>query len=227
MIHIEVRTLGAPRPRSLAGSRADTECAVAAAHTMLRCGSRHTLGRSAARRCAARALGVPERSVTIDTGPCGEPIVRTGAGRTIELSISHSARLAVAAASSTGPVGIDLERVRATDVQHSEWAFSRSERQRIARLPVPHAGLWAWSLKEAAWKAWRLGTGPEDVCLTALRVTAGGVASRARATSRLSRLLEDDAPRTLYVRARPIEGPDGSYVLSLARAPRPNTPAAA
>jgi 4'-phosphopantetheinyl transferase EntD len=88
-------------------------------------------GRLAAKR-AVRAAGLPATRLA--------------------LSIAHVAgRAAAVAAPAPSRVGIDLERAGAVRTTHARYFLTRAERRLARRL-----GLTAlWTLKEAAWKAFR------------------------------------------------------------------------
>ncbi len=178
------------------------------------------LGRLAARRAAGRALVRQRRcsSVEVLTGQDGGPVVQVdGARDVVSVSLAHSGRLALACAwpNMAGEgyrAGVDLERVRPTDVARSRYAFSGRERALLARVPegLLLAGLAAWTAKEAAWKALGPAQGfdPAGVRLRALNL-AGGLAVVEASSGR---------PR-LGVRLGFVAGPDGIYLLSLARFP--------
>lgn len=74
--------------------------------------ARSVLAAVLARVAAARALGLPPAEVVIQRvcahcgGPHGKPVVR---GTALNLSLSHSAELVVAAVTFAGPVGVDVE----------------------------------------------------------------------------------------------------------------------
>lgn len=57
-------------------------------------------------------VGKPARSLTFDRSPLGKPVLH---GVDVSFSIAHSHELAVVAIAGDGPVGVDLERVRAID----------------------------------------------------------------------------------------------------------------
>ena len=156
-------------------------------------------------RLAARAALASEAE--IEAGPGGAPCV-LGTGR---VSIAHSGRLAVAAAwraSACRRFGVDLEKVRASEVGVSEYAFSRSERNLIASAGRS-SGLSAWVAKEAAWKAMRLppSAGPQAARIRARDLRRGSAVVHARSGERTVRF---------RVSLRRIAGPDGTYLLALA-----------
>ncbi len=173
------------------------------------------IGRLAAHTALDR-LGVSDAGIWIAPGRHGEPVVHS-TERDTRIAIAHSGRVGAACAwrnrtTRTRHVGIDIERVRRTDVGQSRYAFSRRERRlvRDAGGSALHAGLFAWVAKEAAWKALRLSPdrGPAAVALTMFDPTHG----RAAVVSR------DDGtrPASLRVRMRAVAGPDHAYLLAVA-----------
>jgi hypothetical protein len=114
-------------------------------------GDRLAAARAAA-SAVARVSGCAENDVALShrTGAAPIPMLRH-AGATEPLpcavSIAHSAGHAVAAADTTGRVGVDLER--AGTVSHSQLRLFASPCERA--LGIDPTTL--WTLKEAAWKA--------------------------------------------------------------------------
>src|SRR5512136_2393918 len=113
------------------------------------------LGRVAARVAVRRALGVETATVPIDilTGPDGEPQVQIdGQVGIASVSVSHSGRL-VAACGWRDPggnkrsAGVDLERLRPTEIARSSYVFTQREQRLLARAPQGSilAGLAAWT----------------------------------------------------------------------------------
>ncbi|MGQ0504707.1 MAG: 4'-phosphopantetheinyl transferase family protein [Myxococcaceae bacterium] len=79
----------------------------------------------------------------------GRPIVV--GDESVHISISHSEGWAVAAATRTGPVGIDLEPLsRTLDLAFCDEAFAEGELEGTTPLQ-------AWVLKEAVLKVWGVG----------------------------------------------------------------------
>ena len=158
--------------------------------------------------------------IDIVKGPNGEPLVYVdGKVGLVSLSLAHSGLLGVAVAwrgdQRELAAGVDVERVRETDVSESSYAFSQSELRLIARRrDEEDLGLIAWSAKEAAWKALqpRADWGPDTVEIQRLDTHAGHaeIKTRGQALVRLG-------PKTIDVRIRKVKGPDGQYILSLAR----------
>ena len=173
------------------------------------------IGRLAAHSALDR-LGIADAGVWIASGQHGEPVVHATQRDTC-IAIAHSGRVGAACAwrSTTTRmrhVGVDIERVRRTDVGRSGYAFSRRERRlvRDAGGDASHAGLFGWVAKEAAWKALRLSPdcGPAAVALTMFDPASG----RATVVSRDN----GGRPMSLRVRMRTVAGPDREYLLAVA-----------
>jgi len=173
------------------------------------------LSRLAAHRAVQRLLAgrVPPPSIQVLSGPAGEPRARVdGVEGVVSVSLAHSGRLALACAwpGARRHTGVDLERVRPTDVAHSRYAFSRRERALLARAPegLALAGLAAWTAKEAAWKAlW-----PHQP------VSPAGIEIRALDLERGCAVAQVPPGRAQFeVRIGFIAGPDGPYLLSIAQ----------
>jgi 4'-phosphopantetheinyl transferase EntD len=181
------------------------------------------LGRLAAHAAVRRVLGreAPSTRFEILTGVRGAPLVWAD-GRTdvVSVAIAHSGRLAAACAWRGGhgdarSAGVDVERLRRTELAANPYAFSRRERRLIAQAPhEPYvAALAAWTVKEAAWKALRPETrsDPTEIRLKALSLTRGWAAVDA-----------GDAIRRRWGKCEitvcvgSVSGPDGPYFLSLA-----------
>lgn len=176
------------------------------------------LGRHAARRAVRRALDLrDDRGIDIlSSGSAPIATVEASAGERVALSIAHSSRLAVAAAASAAAgdvcgIGVDLERIRPTDIAASDFAFCRAERALFA--DDTSLALAAWAAKEASWKALdgAQDDGPAELEVRALDLDAGHarVAVRRRLRDRLG-------ARAIRVRLRRVTGPDGAYVVSVA-----------
>jgi 4'-phosphopantetheinyl transferase EntD len=75
--------------------------------------------------------------------------------RSIALSLTHSdGRAAAIAAPAGSRIGIDLEHVEAIDPARERFFLTERERRSVGRI----ATAVLWTLKEAAWKALRLGS---------------------------------------------------------------------
>ena len=184
------------------------------------------LGRLAAHIAIRQVLGDEIASLPVDvlTGPGGEPQVHVGgvAGGA-STSVSHSGCLAAACAYTPqmGPrqggiaFGVDLERLRPTEVARSGYAFSRRERRLLRRAPEGPAlaGLAGWTVKEAVWKALQpnKNTSPAELEIRAISMAAGRAAVHVG-----DRLRAGLGHPTLKVRIALVKGPDGWYVLSVA-----------
>jgi 4'-phosphopantetheinyl transferase EntD len=169
------------------------------------------LGRRAA-HAALERLGekLPPGGWDVQNDSNGAPLACAD-GQEWLVSLSHSGRVAFAVAwlpkARRISWGVDVERVRPSEVSLSEWAFSKRERGMLAReTDFPLAGLVAWSLKEAAWKALRpaRSCGPETVFLE------NWAWAQRRATLRASQ-------REIAAWWRVVDGPDGAYVWAIGR----------
>jgi 4'-phosphopantetheinyl transferase EntD len=201
----------------------------AVAHPIQRRRRHYVLGRLAAHRAVRRVLGARARhaSVEVLTGLTGAPLVWIDrvVGH-VSVSLAHAGRLAVACAWRNLPdvsysAGVDLERVRLTEVAQSSYAFSRRERMLLSHAPAGHvlASLAAWTVKEAAWKALQpnLRAGPEMIAIRALSLAQG----RAKVAVPEKFLARFAAP-LVRTRVGYVVGPDGPYFLALAQVmPRP------
>ncbi len=183
----------------------------------------YRFGRMAARAAIARLAGprIKPSAIQVLAGENGEPRVDAGGhDGGLSVSISHSGGLAAACAwhasrAARLSVGIDVERLRPTCVADSPYAFSRRERLLLRRGDgdASRAGITAWSVKEAAWKALcpDPGLGPETV---EIRELARGWAI-VEPRGELERRPDASA---IHVRFRYVHLPDGVYVVSRALA---------
>jgi phosphopantetheinyl transferase len=207
---------------ALAARLPAAEWARAAERPTARARRQFLLGRLAAQAAIRQALGRRRgAAIEVVSGARGQPLVHgAGTASPVAVSLSHAGRLAAACAWRTAPprrtrAGIDLERVRPSDVATSRYAFSRGERRLVGRQPARRAvsALAAWTAKEAAWKALcpDPSVGPAALEIRALRLASGRGLVRVRAPCR--RLGPVSA---LRVRVSSLHGPDGGYLLSLA-----------
>jgi 4'-phosphopantetheinyl transferase EntD len=191
----------------------------------------YVLGRLAARE-AIRRLVEPRTFIAfIEILSEPERVPRAsvnGISDWVSISISHSNRLAVACAwlahsSTLVSAGIDLEYLRPNEVAESTYAFSRAERKLLARALEGSeiAALAAWTAKEAVWKALLAG---QDIGPNAIEVKAQSLEQGRAIVQVKGPLLKRLANSKLDVQSKRIEGPDGEYVLSLARVIAPESP---
>ncbi|MCF0095177.1 hypothetical protein B0E54_04036 [Micromonospora sp. MH99] len=115
------------------------------------------------RRAGAALLGRAEAEVVLAHGPAGNPVVRVAGPESVELpvSVSRAGRVVVVAARAAGPVGVDVEQVRALPAlalarrwfppAELAWLADRPEAGRAVDF------LRLWTAKEAVGKA--LGVG--------------------------------------------------------------------
>ncbi|MEU7840919.1 4'-phosphopantetheinyl transferase superfamily protein [Micromonospora sp. NPDC049114] len=115
------------------------------------------------RQAGAALLGRAEAEVVLAHGPAGNPVVRIAGPESVELpvSVSRAGRVVVVAARAAGPVGVDVEQVRALPAlalarrwfppAELAWLADRPEAGRAAEF------LRLWTAKEAVGKA--LGVG--------------------------------------------------------------------
>jgi 4'-phosphopantetheinyl transferase EntD len=152
-------------------------------------------------------------------GPNGEPLVLIdGKPGLAFLSLAHSGLIA-AACVWRGDLrqigaGVDVERIRPSDVSESSYAFSWAERRLIASQRAGEAaGLIAWSAKEAAWKSLhpKAEWGPDTVEIQKLDLNTGYALIETRGRARVHLGL-----KMVEVRMREVQTPDGAYILSVA-----------
>jgi 4'-phosphopantetheinyl transferase EntD len=112
-------------------------------------------------------------------------------------------------------IGVDIERVRHTRVAQSTYAFSRRERSILGQAPEGEmvAGLAAWTVKEAVWKALRPAppSNPVEIEITSLCLDRN--IATVKIGTRLTKRLRD---RTIRARVCKLDGPDGSYLMAIA-----------
>ena len=182
------------------------------------------IGRLAARKAIRPILGgsgaLPALEISSPPG-CAPRVIMDGPGGRVRVSISHSSRLAAACAwfaQEEGPLlaGIDVEHTRPNEVAESSYAFSPRERRLLseAQEGPEIAGLAAWTAKEAVWKALLAGQdiGPEAIEIRVQNLAQGRTLVRVKGA--LSDRIRDPQ---LWVRTRQIGGPDGKYVMSIAK----------
>ena len=121
----------------------------------------------------------------------------------LEVSVSHTHGLAVAAVSPVGTIGIDVEPLTRTDLPATRVWLTARELRRIAALPAPERRmqlLHLWVAKEATFKACRrVGTATLRGTEVQGRCVGDGapVGGDAAAVSELGRI--DDAPGAVRV----------------------------
>jgi 4'-phosphopantetheinyl transferase EntD len=136
------------------------------------------------------------------------------------VSISHSGRLAIACAwlcttTRDYSVGVDIERVRTTNLAQNPYAFSHSERTLISQAQEGQtlASLAFWVAKEAVWKALRpeRSMGPDAIEVRAVTLENGSAAVEVDPvlTARLG-------SSVLRAKIDFMAGPDGPYLLAIA-----------
>ncbi|MEU5543812.1 4'-phosphopantetheinyl transferase superfamily protein [Streptomyces sioyaensis] len=130
---------------------------------LARTAERHPAGAALLRAAAGTVLGVPAEEVLVDREPSGRPVLG-GAARGLHASVSHVPGLSAVAIGSRGPVGVDVERLRAVPAaalarrwfgaREAGWLAGRPEAEQ------PLQFLRMWTQKEAVGKV--LGTGLAD-----------------------------------------------------------------
>ncbi len=184
------------------------------------------LGRLAAHTAARKVLGARAdcSSIEVLTAPSGQPLIGVdGMTDVLSVSLTHSGRLAAACAWFNAPdysAGVDLERIRPTEVGQSEVAFSRRERTLLAQAPEGQtlAGLAAWTVKEAVWKALQPNrySSPAAIEVRALSLASGRAAVKVG-----GKLAAGWGGAVIRAKVSRIDGPDGAYIFSVAEvAPR-------
>jgi 4'-phosphopantetheinyl transferase len=121
---------------------------------------RFLTGRSLIRGVTAQALGVPASSVVLDAScfDCGKPHGKPRVvGSALEVSVSHSGDWVVLAVTEGTPVGVDVEELRAAEVDDlAGVAFSPTELATFGAVPAAErrgAFFTYWARKEAVLKA--------------------------------------------------------------------------
>lgn len=121
---------------------------------------RFLTGRALIRGVAAASLGVPASSVALDAScfDCGKPHGKPQVvGSALEVSVSHSGDWVVLAVTDGTPVGVDVEELRAAEVDDlAGVAFSPAELTSFKAVPADDrrgAFFTYWSRKEAVLKA--------------------------------------------------------------------------
>jgi 4'-phosphopantetheinyl transferase len=121
---------------------------------------RFLTGRALIRAVAAAELGVEPAAVVLDSScfDCGKPHGKPRVvGSALEVSISHSGEWVGLAMTSGPPVGVDVEEVRAAEVDDlAGIAFSPAELTAFSSVPADlrrAAFFTYWSRKEAVLKA--------------------------------------------------------------------------
>lgn len=118
---------------------------------------RSILARSALRIILARSLNVEPSALRFEYGPHGKPAL-SGPAAPLSFNVSHSDDLALIAVREGGPIGVDIERIRA-DMGGDEIAerfFCPAERAWLLSLPSdqrPDGFFTLWTRKEAYIKA--------------------------------------------------------------------------
>jgi 4'-phosphopantetheinyl transferase len=111
-------------------------------------------------RAAASMLDVPSQAIRIDHEPSGRPFL-SGVGNAPHVSVSHGDQVAAVALTGIGPVGVDVEPVRALRaVALARRWLTAAEANWVEDQPRelrPSAFLCLWTQKEAVGKA--LGSG--------------------------------------------------------------------
>jgi 4'-phosphopantetheinyl transferase len=166
-------------------------------------------------------LGCPPEQVVLSTtcprcgGPHGPPrLVSGGEEPAPHLSLAHAGGRVMAAVSTAGPVGVDVDVEASTAFAGFDAvALAATERAVVARLPSarrPSARVTAWVRKEAVLKA--TGDGlrvpPSDVVVSAL-----GEPPRL--------LVWDDAPPAVHLHDVDVAAPGHAACIGVVAAARP------
>lgn len=174
-----------------------------------------------------RAL--PSIEIILETNGAPQVFV-DGRPEIVSVSLSHSSRLAAACAWRTiqfvgFSIGVDIERLRASDAATSPYAFSKRERTMLSNLSSEKRdmGIVAWSVKEAVWKAFRpdASCGPDSIEIQNFDWNGGCADVQVRYG-----LVPKLGKASIQTRFSFIEGPDGEYVSSTAFIIPPDVPAA-
>ena len=121
--------------------------------------ARFQCARAVLRNILSRYLRQPPESIQFGYGPQGKPFLLTPIeGKMLEFNISHSEGIMLAAITTCGPLGIDLESREAIQVAERVVAsyFSKRDQEIFKSIPQDEkddAFLEAWVMKEAYGKA--------------------------------------------------------------------------
>lgn len=174
---------------------------------------RRKAAREALRAVLAERLGCDREALRFAAGPHGKPsLCAPGPGRRLHFNLSHSAGVALVAVSEDGPVGIDVEEMRALpDLERLVgFACTAAERRAILAAPEPErlrTFYRCWVRKEASLKA--VGTG-----------LSAGPRSVSVSTGPLPAVLAGDGTGALSLRDLPLPaGYTGAVALAAPRQP--------
>jgi len=127
--------------------------------------TRFAVGRAQLRHILGSYLQIPPGDLAFEYGPKGKPCLSaTASGPALMFNLAHSEDLALLAVTRTGPVGVDVERIRSlpdADDLVSRF-FSPAEAARFRAVPEPQratAFFNLWTRKEAWLKATGEGIG--------------------------------------------------------------------
>jgi len=156
---------------------------------------RFLTGRALIRAVAGTSLSIEPAAVELDSScfDCGKPHGKPKVvGSTLEVSISHSGDRVVLAVTTGAPVGVDVEEVRAAEVDDlAGIAFSPAELTVFGAVPEAQrrgAFFTYWARKEAVLKA----TG-KGMSLGMTKVTLSG---------------HDEPPRVVATEAAEVDAPN-------------------
>jgi 4'-phosphopantetheinyl transferase len=165
-----------------------------------------TAGRAAARLALRDLVGSAAEDFTVDTGPAGEPVVKSRSGPAkVGVSISHAGGVAAAVAFPLDrPIGLDLEPIVKLDSGLATLACDDRERGWLAgRSPdrSDESLLRIWTAKEAAVKLTgtglgvpliqvRIESGDSDFSELQLRVPASAAGGEAHCRARVVTLTD-------------------------------------
>jgi 4'-phosphopantetheinyl transferase EntD len=200
-----------------------TEQALAAQISPQRRQRHFVFGRLAAQIAARQAWNLQDSSTRVEiVGNFGMPpiVLVDGRAEPCCISLSHSAHLAVAGVwccEKGEGGGVDVEQIRYTEIAESDYAFSTVEQEILSSQPESPtlAGLAAWTVKEAVWKAqWpQQACHPAELELRSLDL-AKGWASVVVANPDIANSGETWVSGAQVVQK---EGRDGPYFLSIAQ----------
>lgn len=119
---------------------------------------RHVVARAVMRQVLGAALGRAVTDVRFDYNAWGKPLLADAAAP--HFNLSHTAELGALAVAWAGPVGVDIEAMRAIEPEVARQHFSTAEQAELAQLTGDAwtAGFYrCWTRKEAVIKALGLG----------------------------------------------------------------------
>jgi len=122
---------------------------------------RYVRSHATVRRLLGSYAEISPAKISFETSEYGKPSLReTANGSTLEFNLTHSGGVAVLAVARRYPLGVDIELIRAIDLEIAEHHFSTRELETLRSLPEASwlAGFFrCWTSKEALLKGEGMG----------------------------------------------------------------------